>query len=291
MQFVLAGLFAKLSGKKVAHVTIGSGPQVAQWSFGKSLLGLGKIIFPPVFKVLLNINYSVADLITVQSPSIIDFWGLGKYKCKIVTGINGTYIDTDLLKMKKDIDSRRDLVGYIGRVSPEKGIMNFVDAMPLILRERSDVEFLIGGDGPLLGQVKDKLEVNKFNSKVSITGWIPHDEVPTWLSKLKLLVLPSYSEGLTTTVLEAMACGTPVLATPVGGLPDIIKDGETGFIMEDNSPECIAGKVVRALAYPKLDELVHNARRLIEEQYVYEAMVERYRYVLERLMGDEVRKA
>jgi glycosyltransferase involved in cell wall biosynthesis len=77
-----------------------------------------------------------------------------------------------------------------------------------------------------------------------------------------------------------MACGTPVLATPVGGIPDLIKDGKTGFILEDNSPRCIAENVFRALEHPGLDEIAKNAHDLIEKHYTYEATVERYKNIL-----------
>ena len=66
-----------------------------------------------------------------------------------------------------------------------------------------------------------------------------------------------------------MACGTPVLATSVGAIPDVIKDGETGFIMEDNSPECIAKNVRRALEHPELEKIVKNERELVEKGFVY----------------------
>ena len=80
-----------------------------------------------------------------------------------------------------------------------------------------------------------------------------------------------------------MACGTPVLATPVGGVPGVIKDGETGFIMENNSPECIAKNVMRALEHPNLDKIIKNARELVEKEFTYEAAVERYRMILEEV--------
>jgi len=121
-------------------------------------------------------------------------------------------------------------------------------------------------------------------SKVKVVGGIPHHQIASYLNELKLLVVPSYSEGLPRVVQEAMACGTPVLATPVGAVPDLIKDGETGFIMEDNSPECIVRNVIRALEHPGLDEIAQNARRLIKQEYSYEAMVVKCQASLEELM-------
>ena len=113
--------------------------------------------------------------------------------------------------------------------------------------------------------------------------WVPHDKLPDYLNELKLVVLPSYTEGLPNLMLEAMACGTPVLATPVGAIPDMITDGETGFIMEDNSPACIAENVMRALEHPDLERIVENARALVEREFTYETAVERYRRILDDL--------
>ena len=80
-----------------------------------------------------------------------------------------------------------------------------------------------------------------------------------------------------------MACGTPVLATSVGAIPDLIKDGNIGFIMKDKSPECIARNVIRALEHPELEKIVKNARELVEKEFTYEAAVERYRTILKEL--------
>ena len=80
-----------------------------------------------------------------------------------------------------------------------------------------------------------------------------------------------------------MACGTPVLATSVGGVPDLIKDDETGFIMVDNSPECIAKNVMRALEHLNPERIGENARALVEREFTYEVAVERYRKILKEL--------
>jgi len=84
-------------------------------------------------------------------------------------------------------------------------------------------------------------------------------------------------------MLEAMACGTPVLATPVGAIPDVIIDGKTGFIMENNSPECIAENVARALASPDLEEIAENGRRFVEENFTFEKTVENWKEILQSI--------
>ena len=81
-------------------------------------------------------------------------------------------------------------------------------------------------------------------------------------------------------MLEAMACGTPVLAAKVGAIPDIITDGKTGFIMENNSPECIAENVIRALNTPNLEEISENGRKFVEENFTFESAVARWNGVL-----------
>ena len=84
-------------------------------------------------------------------------------------------------------------------------------------------------------------------------------------------------------MLEAMACGTQVLATPVGAIPDVIIDGKTGFIMENNSPECIAENVIRELASPDQEEIAEAGRRFVEENFTFEKVVENWRRILQEI--------
>jgi glycosyltransferase involved in cell wall biosynthesis len=268
-------LTLKLLRKTVILSLAASSPKIAESN--KDVFFLDKIA-----KFLEIINYIFANRIILYSPNFIKEWNLEKYRDKIFIA-HEHFLDFDKFKIKKEFDKRNNLVGYIGRLSEEKGVLNFVKAIPEILKERNDLEFLIGGDGQLRDEIEKYLDEKDLNDKVKLTGWIPHDELPEYLNELKLLVLPSYTEGLPNIMLEAMACGTPVLATPVGAIPDVIKDGETGFIMENNSPECIAKNVIRALNHPNLEKIAENGRELVEKEFTYEAAVERYKEILEEL--------
>ena len=269
---VLPMLTAKLLRKTVVLAFMESSIQI--------LRSTNDNLFYKPMEILSKVNCTLSDRIIVHSENLIKEWNLGKYRNKICIA-HEHFLDFDKFKIKKKFGERDNLVGYIGRLNEEKGTLNFVKAIPAISKEKDNLEFLIGGDGQLCDKIKKHLDENNLNDKVKLTGWIQHNELQEYLNKLKLLILPSYTEGLPNIMLEAMACGTPVLATSVGAIPDVIKDGETGFIMENNSPECVAENIIRALNYPSLDEIVKNARELVEKEFTCEATVERYKKALE----------
>ena len=270
---ILPMLTAKLVRKKVVLASAGSLVQ----SFKSTNDNLSKQI-----KILVHINRSLSNGIILYSQNLIKEWNLEKYRNKIYIA-HKHFVDFDKFKIKKRFDERQNLVGYIGRLSEEKGTLNFVKAIPEIIRRRDDVKILIVGDGPLQDKIEEYLDKENLSNKVNLTGWIPHDELPSYLNELELVVLPSYTEGLPNIMLEAMACGTPVLATSVGAIPDVIKDGETGFIMENNSPAFIAKNVERALNHPNLEKIEENARALVEQKFTYEAAVGMYKSIINNM--------
>jgi len=266
-------IVCKLLNKKTILYFAGSMIQTAR-NKNDALVGF--------LKLLSSINKRTCDRIILYSPNLIKEWNLEKYKDRILIA-HEHFLDFSKFEIKKKLSERNNLVGYIGRLSGEKGILNFVKAIPEILKEKNDLEFLIGGDGQLRDEIEKYVSENNLNDKVKLAGWIPHENLPDYLNELKLVVLPSFTEGLPNIMLEAMACGTPVLATPVGAISDVIKDEETGFIMKDNSPECIARNVIRALNHSNLEQVAQNARALVEKEFTFEKAVERYRKILDDL--------
>ena len=239
----------------------------------------------PLFKllgILARTGLILSNRIIVYAENIIREPGLGKYRSKVSVAPRH-FIDFNSFKTKKKIEKRKNSVGYIGRLSEEKAVFNFVESIPIVLKMRRDVKFLIGGDGNLLITIRGYLKRKNLMGKVKMAGWIPHDELPKYLNELKLLVLPSCTEGLPNVMLEAMACGTPVLATAVGGIPDVIRNGHTGLLMKDNSPQCIANSILKALNYHGLERIAENAVSLIHRKFTLEAAVKRYQKVLNKL--------
>lgn len=231
---------------------------------------------------LCTINLNLVDKIILYSPRLIDEWNLKKYSHKILIAPRH-FLNFSNFKLSTEFTQRNDLIGYVGRLSEEKGILNFVKSIPLLLKQKPFLNILIIGDGDLKNNVKNYLSNNSLENNVKLVGWSSNEDLPKYLNLLKLLVIPSYTEGLPNVMLEAMACGTPVLATKVGAIPDIIKDEETGFLMKNNSPECIAENIIRALEFPNLGNIVIKSQKLVENNFTYEKAVERYSIIFNKI--------
>ena len=226
--------------------------------------------------------YSLTDHPIVYSPNIIREWKLEKYSEKILIA-HEHFLDFTTFTVTIPLNTRPPLIGYIGRLSPEKGVLQLVQALPQILNNHKGLRVCIGGAGQLKESLETSLKAEKISDRIDLPGWISHDELPHYFNQFRLLILPSYTEGLPNIMLEAMACGTPILATSVGAIPDVIKDGVTGFIMENNSPECISENVSRALHCANLPQIAENGRKFVEENYSFERTVGNWRDIISKI--------
>jgi glycosyltransferase involved in cell wall biosynthesis len=136
-------------------------------------------------------------------------------------------------------------IGFVGRLSEEKGIHSLLRSMVIIRREMPDARLVIVGTGPLEDKLKVLVSQLQLNSHVEFTGF--KENVFETLRQLDIFVLPSRIEGCPISVLEAMAIGLPVVATNIGGNPELVRDGETGLLIPYNNPDRLAQAVLDLL--------------------------------------------
>lgn len=146
------------------------------------------------------------------------------------------------------------LIGNIGRLSPEKGQRDFLEAAAAVARDHANAFFVLVGDGPDRRDLEELARASGIRERVIFTGHL-HDVRPLY-ADLDILALTSHTEGFPNVVLEALCMNTPVLATDVGGTGEIIRDGQTGVLVQPHAPDAIA----RGLRF--LIEQPDEARRL-----------------------------
>ena len=276
-------LMARILGKKVVIITTGSGSQSVRRMY-PSLPGR---IYSAIVRGMEHIDCSLANKIVVYSKAMIAAMGLERYRDKVVTDAGklpyitcNAYIDTRHFVVKQGLTNRGNIVGYVGRLTGEKGVMEFAAAIPLILLKKPRTRFLVVGDGPLMDKMKTELTRDRCLEKVEFTGWKPHRELPNLLNKMRFIIVPSYTEVVASVALEAMACGTICIASSVGATEDVIVDGKTGFLLKDIQPSTIADKVIEVWSHPKLEEIQENARAFVTDNFTYEKVQESWRVVL-----------
>ncbi len=141
---------------------------------------------------------------------------------------------------------------FVGRIDPLKGIDNLIKTLPLLKNEGKFKLVVVGGDEnsreELEGLKKLAADVDVMNS-VDFRGLVKQEQLPYFYSAADVCVVPSYYESFGLVPLESLACGTPVVATDVGDLKHIIKSGETGCIVSDNSPEKLAEAVTSVMQF------------------------------------------
>jgi glycosyltransferase involved in cell wall biosynthesis len=165
------------------------------------------------------------------------------------------------------------VVSYVGKLVPRKGVDTLIEAMGLLARRERPVPLLLAaGIGELRPDLERRARELGVAAHVRFLGKIPHEDVPLAIAAGDVFVLPSLSEGLPTVVCEAMACGRPVVATAVDGTPEIVRDGETGFLVPPRDPEALARALARVLDDPALaGRMAERAGEIARERYTWEA--------------------
>jgi teichuronic acid biosynthesis glycosyltransferase TuaC len=184
---------------------------------------------------------SGADQITTVSNTLkVVAETMEKPKKEIQVVYNGcdleifAYNEEGRLQIRKQlgISLKEKVVIFVGHLLEDKGIFELMSAFIKLSVKYSDLHLILVGDGPEYDTLNEMIYSNHLNKNVHLVKSKPYVEIPKWLSAADIFVLPTYSEGLPNVVPEAMACGLPVVATRVGGIPEAVVDGRTGILID-----------------------------------------------------------
>jgi glycosyltransferase involved in cell wall biosynthesis len=175
------------------------------------------------------------------------------------------------------------ILGAVGRLSPEKGFDVFIDAAAEILRERQDVGVVLFGDGPLRAALTRRVEERGLSGRFLFAGF--RNDLEHYLHGLDLAVSSSHTEGLPVAILETMAAGVPVVATAVGGTPEVVEDDVTGVLVPPGRPDLLAGTIRVLLDAPEARRAmgVRGAAR-VRSEFTFAAQAARYEELFARLV-------
>jgi glycosyltransferase involved in cell wall biosynthesis len=239
----------------------------------------------PLSRIAWFLSSIFVDRIVVYSPSFMRSKIRRPYLL-IKTRIAWRHIvDFSVFTLSQE-ERNEIIIGFVGRLIPEKNLINLLLAFELLKRKYGfeNARLVIVGDGPLKESLSDIIKAKRLENFVKIVGWVPRERLVDYYHRFKILVLPSYTEGLPNVILEAMACGTPVLATPVGAIPDIIKDGITGFLLDSFDAEGIARRIAEIL---QDEERLKKVRKLaylyVRRNFTLEKNIQRWKAILAEL--------
>jgi glycosyltransferase involved in cell wall biosynthesis len=169
----------------------------------------------------------------------------------------------------------RFLVLSAGRLSPDKGFGVLIDAVLVGRRRFPEARFLICGDGVQREELERRIRKQGLCDIVAFAGFRP--DFDEWMPNADVFVLPSFAEGLPNVLLEAHACAVPVVATAVGGTPELVLDGKTGLLVPAGNAGALASAMARLLDDVDLrDRMGAAARARVREQFTFEKQAEEY---------------
>jgi len=175
-------------------------------------------------------------------------------------------------------------LGNVAALVGHKDHATLLDAMPEVLKALPTLHLVIAGEGGLRSQLEAQIARLRLSESVHLLG--QRNDVPNLLRALDAFVLSSRQEGLGTSVLDAMACGVPVVATAAGGIPEMVVHEQTGLLSPPGDPIALAASIVRLFREPGLAQtMVQNAHELVQRKYSVDAMVEGNIGVYEALLG------
>lgn len=162
---------------------------------------------------------------------------------------------------------------FVGRLHPIKGVMYLIRAMEKVLKEISDVKLVLVGDGEDRRNLEALSVQLGIQKSVQFVGVVPHEDIHIFMQQAYLFILPSLSEGFPGVLLEAMACGLPIIATRVGGIPDIVTDKVNGYLVEKKDSSALAQSITFLFYNENLWNIISNNNKQWVKDYSWDNVI------------------
>jgi glycosyltransferase involved in cell wall biosynthesis len=230
-----------------------------------------------------------ADCITTVSNALVNelhsLHGLDATSIRVL----GNGVDTDVFEPGKAKPNDKTVL-YTGHLAYNKGLIDLVEAARHVLHIYPDVSFVLTGRGPIERELRGMIARMNMTNNFRFVGFVERSTLIELYQNATVYVFPSYYEGLPTSVLEAMACGTPVVASAIDGIPEVVIDGKNGFTVPVKNPKAIANAIVRLLEDEELRERIgRTARQTILDRFSWNMVANRaleyYRTLTESRVG------
>ncbi|GMW00667.1 MAG: hypothetical protein AMXMBFR84_18040 [Candidatus Hydrogenedentota bacterium] len=175
------------------------------------------------------------------------------------------------------------LLGNVAALVGHKDHATLLSAMPAVLKAIPQLHLIIAGEGPLRPHLESQIATLGLGHAVHLLGY--RNDVPQLLRTMDAFVMSSKEEGLGTSILDAMCCGIPVIATAGGAIPEIVKPGDTGYLAEARNPDSLAREIIIAFGNPlEMKRRAECARSMVSESFSVDSMVEDYLRIYMQLM-------
>lgn len=169
----------------------------------------------------------------------------------------------------RPIDPASKQLVAVGRLSVQKGQLLLVEAFADAVDQGLDAQLVLAGDGDMRGQIEALAQARGITDRLRITGWISGEQVRDEILASRAMVLPSFAEGLPMVIMEAFALCRPVLTTYIAGIPELVVDGENGFLIPSGSRPRIAEALHRVMSTPvaELDAMGRKGQEAVRKQH------------------------
>jgi glycosyltransferase involved in cell wall biosynthesis len=258
---------------------------------GHVLVGYFNPLYSAVFKWIERALALVTTRVIAVSPGVeADLRRLGIAGDRLAVVLPGFDLDGvtggtgGALRAELGVPAGAPLVGIVGRLAPVKNHRLFLDACRRVRRRRPDARFVVVGDGELAADLREQARHQDLDGALDFTGW--RTDLADLYAALDVVVCCSINEGLPATLVEAGAAGRPVVATAVGGVPDVVTDGVNGRLVPSGDAEALAGAIEEVLADPELAaRLGREGRRLAFARYGAQRLVDETEALYRRLLA------